>query len=141
MFYSDRAAELRSFFKEKLKLPCTDVGEGWLIFDFKEADMGVDPTDSEGSAPSGTHDISFYCDDIRETVADLKKRGVTFTEEIADHGYALVTHFEIPGGGQVQLYEPRYKKKTAAKPARAARPKKARRAEKKKVAKKRRAKR
>ena len=33
--------------------------------------MGCHPADEEG-APSGTHDISFYCDDIEKTVAELK---------------------------------------------------------------------
>lgn len=112
MFYSKDAAKLRSFFKDKLQIPCTDVGEGWLIFDFKEADMGVHPTDFPESPPSGTHDISFYCDDIKKTVAGMKARGVKFTGEISDQGYALVTSFETPGGMEIQLYQPRYKKKT-----------------------------
>jgi hypothetical protein len=117
MFYSDRAEELRSFLKEKLKIPCTDIGEGWLIFDFKEADMGVHPTDFPESPRSGTHDISFYCDDLKGTVDELKARGVKFTSEISDQGYAMVTHFEMPGGIKIQLYEPRYKKATTSKRA------------------------
>jgi hypothetical protein len=43
-------------------------------------------------------------------VRELKSRGVTFTAEVADHGYGLVTYFKAPGGIQVQLYEPRYVK-------------------------------
>ena len=109
MFYSSEAEALRAFIKEKLKLPGTDVGGGWLIFDAPEADLGVHPT--EGSdPPSGTADISFYCDDIQETVAELKLSGVEFTQDIEDHGYGLVTYFKVPGSFKVQLYEPRYKK-------------------------------
>ena len=27
-----------------------------------------------------------------------------------DHGYGLITHFKLPGGFEVQLYQPRYAK-------------------------------
>jgi len=109
MFYSSQAAELRVFLRDKLGLKGTDVGEGWLIFDAPEADIGVHPSDGE-KPPSGTADISFYCDDIIETVRDLKSRGVEFTQEIEDHGYGLVTYFGVPGGFAVQLYQPKYTK-------------------------------
>ena len=109
MFYSSQAAELRAFLRDKLGFPATDVGEGWLIFDLPEADMGVHPTE-DGGAPSGTPDISFYCDDIEATVRELKARGVEFTGEIQDMGYGLVTHFKAPGGLELQLYQPRYSK-------------------------------
>ena len=109
MFYSSQASELRSFLRDKLELKATDVGEGWLIFDAPEADLGVHPTDN-GEPPSGTSDISFYCDDINETVETLKSRGVEFTEDVQDHGYGLVTHFKVPGGFKIQLYQPRYEK-------------------------------
>jgi predicted enzyme related to lactoylglutathione lyase len=109
MFYSSQAAELRTFLRDKLGFPATDVGDGWLIFDLPEADMGVHPTE-EGGAPSGTPDISFYCDDIEATVRELKARGVEFTGEVQDMGYGLVTHFKAPGGFELQLYQPRYSK-------------------------------
>jgi predicted enzyme related to lactoylglutathione lyase len=114
MFYSSEPDAFRSFLRDKLRLPHTDVGEGWLIFDLPEADMGCHPADPEHGAPSGTHNISFYCDDIQKTVAELKSRGVEFTHEIADHGYGLVTFFKAPGGFEVQLYQPRYTKSPRA---------------------------
>jgi predicted enzyme related to lactoylglutathione lyase len=95
--------------KEKLGLPATDVGDGWLIFDAPEADLGVHPTEGEDAA-SGTATISFYCDDIEATVADLKAKGVEFTQDIEDHGYGLVTYFNVPGAFKIQLYQPRYSK-------------------------------
>jgi len=110
MFYSSQATELRAFLRDKLRFPFTDVGEGWLIFDMPQADMGVHPTDHPGSPPSGTPSISFYCDDIHATVADLKSRGVEFTRDVADHGYGWVTAFKMPGNVEVELYQPKYKK-------------------------------
>jgi hypothetical protein len=101
---------MRAFLRDKLRLPHTDVGEGWLVFDLPEADLGVHPTDASGKPPSGAHDVSFYCDDIQGTVKDLRSRGVTFDQEVADHGYGFVTYFTMPGGVKVQLYEPKYTK-------------------------------
>jgi catechol 2,3-dioxygenase-like lactoylglutathione lyase family enzyme len=115
MFYSSEPDALRAFLRDKLGLRSTDVGEGWLIFDVPEAEMGCHPADQKEGAHSGTHDISFYCDDIERTVAELKGRGVEFTEPVADHGYGLVTHFKVPGGFAVQLYQPRYKKDFSSK--------------------------
>ena len=108
LLYSTDPKATRAFFREKVKLPGSDVGEGWWIFDFPEGDLGVHPVEDPSDA--GEHDVSFYCDDIQGTVRDMRKRGVVFTAEIADHGYGLVTDFEAPGGITVQLYEPRYVK-------------------------------
>lgn len=110
MFYSSDAPGLRNFLRDKLGLKATDTGEGWLIFDLPEADMGCHPADEEKGVPSGTHDISFYCDDIRQTVEELKAKGVQFKGEIEDHGYGLVTYFYAPGDFYIQLYQPKYQK-------------------------------
>ena len=108
MFYSSQADELRAFLRDKLGLAGTDVGGGWLIFNAPEADLGVHPT--EGEPPSGTAALSFYCDNIESTVAELTARGVEFTQPVEDHGYGLVTYFKAPGDFTVQLYQPRYGK-------------------------------
>ena len=109
MFYSSAAAELRAFFRDKLGLSGVDIGDGWLIFDAPEADLGVHPSE-EGEPASGMPSISFYCDDIEQTVKELKAKGVEFTQAVEDHGYGLVTFFKAPGDFAIQLYQPRYKK-------------------------------
>ena len=108
MFYSSEPEALRAFIRDKLGFPYSDVGDGWLIFDLPEAEMGCHPSDKEDAKPSGTHYLSFYCDDITKTIAELKARGVEFTDEISDHGYGLVIHFSMPGNFEVELYQPRY---------------------------------
>ena len=113
MFYTSDAQATRAFLRDKLGFPYTDVGEGWLIFDLPEADMGCHPAGPEHdahAAPAGTHAISFYCDDLNATVAQLKAKGVEFAGGVQDQGWGLVTQLRIPGGITVQLYEPRYKK-------------------------------
>ncbi len=109
MFYSSEPEALREFLRDKLGFPATDVGEGWLIFDLPEADMGCHPVKGDDSAPSGTRDVSFYCDDIEKTVEELKAKGVEFTEGISDAGYGLTTLFRMPGNFTAQLFQPRYK--------------------------------
>jgi catechol 2,3-dioxygenase-like lactoylglutathione lyase family enzyme len=110
MFYSSKPDEFRAFLRDKLGLTSyTDVGEGWLIFDLPEADMGCHPASPEEGGASGTPAISFYCDDVHKTVAELKGRGVEFVDS--------VTHFRAPGDFVLQLYQPRYVKKRAAQTA------------------------
>jgi predicted enzyme related to lactoylglutathione lyase len=127
MFYSSAAEATRDFLRDTLALPFTDVGRGWLLFDLPLSDVGVHPTDGSNGPPAGTHDVSFFCDDIHGTVATLKQRGVAFTDGIVDQGYGFVTYFQMPGGIEVQLYEPKYVKRsdapTARKRAAAAKPK------------------
>ncbi len=113
LLYSSDPGATRKFFRDAMRLPGTDTGEGWWIFDFKEGDLGVHPVEDPDDA--GEHDVSFYCDDIHGTVADLKSRGVKFTHDVEDYGYGLVTHFTAPGGITIQLYEPRYEKRKPAK--------------------------
>ncbi|MGD0529776.1 MAG: extradiol dioxygenase [Polyangiaceae bacterium] len=126
LLYSSDPDATRSFFRTKLKLPGSDIGGGWWIFDFKEGDLGVHPVDD--AADAGGHDVSFYVDDLRAVVKDLQTRDVT-VDEIADRGYGLVTHLTVPGGIRVQLYQPKYTKG-------ASRPKAATTKAAKKVAKK-----
>jgi catechol 2,3-dioxygenase-like lactoylglutathione lyase family enzyme len=107
LLYSSDPDATRAFFRDKMKLPGGDIGGGWWIFDFREGDLGIHPV--EDAADAGGHDVSFYCDDLEKVVAGLQSRGVT-TDEIADHGYGLVTHLTVPGGIRVQLYQPKYTK-------------------------------
>lgn len=108
MFYSSDPDGLRTFLKEKLNFEGRDTVDGWMIFDLPEADMGVHPSDTADGARTGTPSISFYCEDIHKTVAELKNKGVEFKGDIEDHGYGLVTYFKVPGEFYLQLYQPKY---------------------------------
>ncbi len=114
LLFSSDADATRAFIRDKLKLRFSDTGGGWLIFDLREGDLGVHPIDESGDPPAGTHQISLYCDDIRGTVAELQSRGVKFDREIREQTWGFETLFTMPGGVQVQLYEPKYRKASAA---------------------------
>jgi len=105
LFFSSQVEESRAFIRDKLGLPYKDAGGGWLIFDLPRADMGCHPAADKPGKQSGVHDISFYCDDIEATVAELKSRGVEFTDEITNQGYGLVATFVMPGGIKVDLFQ------------------------------------
>ena len=116
LLYSTDPEATRTFFREAIRLPGSDIGEGWWIFDFREGDLGVHPVNDPGDA--GLHAISFTCDDIHATVKDLKSRGVTFAQAIETREYGYVTEILAPGGVTIQLYQPRYVKKAAPGSAR-----------------------
>ena len=109
MFFSSEPEALRAFMRDKLQIPCKDVGGGWLIFDLPQADMGVHPVSHQGAPPSGTHDISFFCDDIEATVAEMRERGVSFSDDITEESYGRIIHFTMPGDVKVELYQPKYR--------------------------------
>ena len=112
MFYTSQPEALRAFLRDKLGFPAHDLGDGWLIFDLPEADLGCHPADEHGKhgAPAGTHDISFYCEDVDATVEELRDRGVEFDGEIRDMGFARAIRMKMPGDVEVLLYEPKYVK-------------------------------
>ena len=110
MFYSSQADELRAFLRDKLGFKARDIGGGWLIFDGFESDMGCHPSSEtgQGGSPSGTHSISFYCDDIETTISELKAKGVEFKGETADEMYGLVNYLKAPGDFWIELYQPKF---------------------------------
>ena len=101
LFYTSDAEATREFIRDKLGLRWADARDGWLIFEAPEADLGCHPAmeGQEGGA-AGTHDVSFYCEDIETSVAELRARGVEFVDEVTDRGYGLAIHFKMPGGGR-----------------------------------------
>ena len=111
ILYSDDAEATRAFLRDVLGWSAVDSGGGWLIFATPPAEMGVHPTtgdQGEEWATTPHHDISFLCDDIEATVAELRAKGVEFTDEVRDMGYGLVTTFLVPAAGPMHLYQPRY---------------------------------
>lgn len=102
MFYTPAAEELRAFIRDKLGFPSIDTGGGWLIFNAPEVEIGCHPSQAK------SHGLSFYCDDLPATMAELKRRGVEFTSPIKEEEWGRVTRFRMPGGDEVDLYQRRY---------------------------------
>ena len=101
--YSADAEADRAFLRDVLELPSVDAGHGWLIFALPPAELATHPTDGVGS-----HELYLMCDDIHATVAELERKGVTFSGPIAEERWGSVTAISLPGGGELGLYEPKH---------------------------------
>jgi hypothetical protein len=108
LFYTPEADALRATLRDVFGLKHVDAGGGWLIFTLPPAELGVHPADGPTWESGIRHQITFMCDDIHRTVADLKARGIQFEGEPEDEGYGVTIMMTLPGGLQVMLYEPRH---------------------------------
>jgi catechol 2,3-dioxygenase-like lactoylglutathione lyase family enzyme len=106
LLYTSEPEAVRAIFRDVLGWPDVDAGGGWLIFGLPPAELGVHP--AEPGTGAGSHAISFMCDDINATIADLEGRGLSVDREVRDEGFGLTTLLHLPGGVDVMLYEPRH---------------------------------
>jgi catechol 2,3-dioxygenase-like lactoylglutathione lyase family enzyme len=102
LLYTSEPEALRACFRDVFGWPNVDARDGWLIFALPPAELGIHPAD----APA--HQLSFMCDDIHATMAELAAKGIAFTGEPEDQGFGVVVTMVLPGGVDVLLYEPRH---------------------------------
>ena len=107
LLYSSAEDELRIVLRDVFNWKFVDAGSGWLIFALPPSEIGVHP--AEGPAfESGTHQFSLMCDDITATVRELRAKGIDVRGEPKDEGWGISVVLALPGGVEVQLYEPRH---------------------------------
>src|ERR1700681_3303052 len=102
LWYTSEPDELRAVLRDAFGWDHVDAHEGWLIFKLPPAELGVHPA----GAPA--HELSFMCDDIRATIAELSSKGIVFTGEPEDRGFGIGVKMMLPGGVEVLLYEPKH---------------------------------
>jgi hypothetical protein len=123
LFYTTEAEKLRVMLRDVFGFKHVDAGGGWLIFKMPPGEIGVHPDEGPTFESGVRHQITFMCDDITKTVADLRAKGVDVDPATKDEGYGITTMMHLPGGCDVMLYEPRHpiaadikrSRKTAAK--------------------------
>ena len=103
LIYTPEAEAARSVLADIFGFENVDVGDGWLIFRLPQAELGVHPSDGATS-----QSISFMCDDIQSTVAELRAKGLAFRGPPVDMGWGVSTTAVLPGGVEVMIYEPRH---------------------------------
>jgi predicted enzyme related to lactoylglutathione lyase len=112
LVYADDAEAARAFFRDVIGWAHVDARGGWLIFKTGPSELGVHPTSDERDGETWStgqhHEISLMCDDVERTVAELRAKGARFTRGITDDGFGLTTMLEVPGAGEMMLYEPRH---------------------------------
>jgi|SRR5947209_4666170 len=92
----------RALFRDILRFPSVDAGQGWLIFALPPAEVALHP-----ATESGKHEIYLMCDDVASTMQDLKKHKIE-CDPVADMRWGLLTQLTLPGGGRLGLYQPKH---------------------------------
>jgi hypothetical protein len=102
LLYSSEPEALRTVLRDAFGWHHVDAHEGWLIFALPPAELGVHP----GQSPS--HELTFMCDDIEQTMAELKAKGIEFGGDPEAMGFGIAATMILPGDVKVMLYQPRH---------------------------------
>jgi predicted enzyme related to lactoylglutathione lyase len=108
LLYTSEPDAVRALFRDVFGWRHVDAGHGWLVFALPPAELGVHPAEGPTFESGVRHQLSFMCDDIHETIADLRSKGIEVRGEPQDEGYGITTSVVLPGGLDVMLYEPRH---------------------------------
>jgi hypothetical protein len=100
--YSRKPDADRAFFRDVLKLPHVDVGDGWLIFGLPPSEVAFHP-----SRRNNVHEFYLLCDNVKTLIARLRKQRIKCTKPV-DRGYGVFTTVTLPGGGRLSVYQPRH---------------------------------
>jgi glyoxalase/bleomycin resistance protein/dioxygenase superfamily protein len=108
LLYSSQADALRVMLRDAFGFKSVDAGGGWLIFELPPSELGVHPAEGPTYESGVRHQVTFMCDDIRATIAELRAKGVQIDGEPADESFGITVMMTLPGGVKVMLYEPRH---------------------------------
>ena len=103
ILYTSEPDAVRAVFRDVLGYPNVDAGGGWLIFQLPPAELAMHPTDGAAS-----QELSFMCDDLDATIAELREKGIDVDTDTQDQGWGVTTTMHLPGGLDLLLYEPRH---------------------------------
>jgi predicted enzyme related to lactoylglutathione lyase len=117
LLYSSAAEELRKVLRDVFNWKFVDAGDGWLIFALPPAELGVHPAEGPTFESGTRHQFSLMCDDITATVRELRAKGIEVRGEPEDEGWGISVVLALPGGVEVQLYEPRHAVAAAIPPS------------------------
>ncbi len=65
--------------------------------------MAVHPIEGETR-----HELYLMCDDIEQTLADLRASGVEVSASVSDQGWGLLGSIRLPSGADLGIYQPRH---------------------------------
>ena len=102
ILYSKNPEADLTFFRDVLKFPNVDVGNGWLIFGLPPSELAVHP-----SSTNNTHELYLMCDDIEAFIKEMTEQNIT-CDPIQDQGWGILTQLVLPGGGKLGVYQPRH---------------------------------
>ena len=102
ILYSKDANADRVFLRDVLGFPSVDAGHGWLIFKLPPSEVAVHPAE-QNDRP----ELYFMCDNLQAEILTLAASGVSCSE-VEEARWGSVTRIQLPGGGQVGLYQPKH---------------------------------
>jgi catechol 2,3-dioxygenase-like lactoylglutathione lyase family enzyme len=100
--YSKNVEADRAFFRDVLGFKSVDAGHGWLIFALPPAEAAFHPAEE-----SSVHELYLMCDDLKAEMASLAKQNVKCSK-VQEARWGSITKMQLPGGGQVGLYQPKH---------------------------------
>jgi catechol 2,3-dioxygenase-like lactoylglutathione lyase family enzyme len=106
LVYTSEPDAVRDIFKDVLGFDHVNAGEGWLIFALPPAELGVHPGEGPSFDAGVRHELSFMCDDLDATIAELRAKGIEFRGEPQNQGWGVATTMVLPGGLDILLYQP-----------------------------------
>jgi len=106
LLYTAEPDALRTMLRDAFGFKAVDAGGGWLIFALPPAELGVHPTEGPAEKAGAHHQISFMCDDLSKTMAQLRAKGVEFASEAERGDWGIRAIMNLPGGASMMLYQP-----------------------------------
>jgi catechol 2,3-dioxygenase-like lactoylglutathione lyase family enzyme len=103
ILYAHDPDAARAFFRDRLGLESVDAGGGWLIFALPPAELACHPAETGGRA-----ELYLMCTDLEATRRELAAAGVEFVGPVSQEAWGLITRLDVPGYGEIGLYEPRH---------------------------------
>jgi catechol 2,3-dioxygenase-like lactoylglutathione lyase family enzyme len=108
ILYTSEPDAVRAIFRDVFGFEFVDAGHDWLIFALPPAELGVHPGEGPTFDAGVRHQLSFMCDDLDATIAELRAKGIEIDDEQQNAGWGVTTTMVLPGGLDVMLYQPRH---------------------------------
>ena len=101
VLFTRDAEALRAFLSDVLELPSVDAGGGWAIFGLPPAELAAHPAEHPAV------ELYLMTSDLEATTAALRAKGIE-PGQMREQGWGRVTSIPLPGGGELELYEPHH---------------------------------
>jgi catechol 2,3-dioxygenase-like lactoylglutathione lyase family enzyme len=106
LLYTSEPDAVRTTFRDVFGFEFVDTGHDWLIFALPPAELGVHPGEGPTFDAGVRHQLTFMCDDLEATTAELRTKGIVIEGEPQNERWGITTTMVLPGGLDVMLYQP-----------------------------------
>lgn len=108
LLYSSEPDKLRAVLRDVFGFKHIDIGHGWLIFAMPPSELAVHPGEGPTFDAGVRHQFSLMCDNIVDTVRELKAKGIVVTNEPQEERWGIHVTLALPGGCDVMVYQPKH---------------------------------